>query len=250
MIFEGGGTVLFLIVFIPMFFNFSEILRGLAITSSWISLSWSLVAYHKALRYSHDDHANMSIPGMVFYFLWRLLEIGPRVIALGLFAAMFKFVVLIIMGVHWIFMSSWLFCQKTKFYQNRCEEKAFNIVCGYVLIFCFLNVRDGRTRYRMLVFYFILFVENWIMIGFWLYFTPQKSAWYYLPVLFTMGIASVLQIIVQLVYYGFFHPHGMCKIPCCIPREERYSCYQSLCHDLSDAEQEYYIENGQVPAPV
>lgn len=231
------------------FFFFTEILRGLAITSSWMSLSWSLVAYHKALRYSHEDRANMNVPGMVFYFLWRLLEIGPRVIALGLFAALFKFVVLIVMCIHWMFMSSWLFCQKTRFYQNRCEEKAFNIVCGYVLIFCFLNVRDGRTRYRMLVFYLIMFVENWLMTGFWLYLTSDKSAWYYLPVFFGTITSTVLQIIVQLIYYGFFHPLGMCKIPCCVPREE-YSCYQSLCHDLDETEEQYYMENGPVPAAV
>ena len=191
----------------------------------------------------------MSIPGMVLYFLWRLLEIGPRVIALGLFAALFKLVVLIIMGAHWVFMSSWLFCQKTQFYQNRCEEKAFNIVCGYVLVFCFLNVRDGRTRYRMLVFYFILFVENFVMTGFWLYFTSEKSAWYYIPVFFVTIISPVVQIIVQLIYYGLFHPLGTCQIPCCLAKEE-YSCYQSLCHSLEEKDEQYYIENGQVPVPV
>ena len=191
----------------------------------------------------------MNIPGMFFYFMWRLFEIGPRVIALGLFASYFKSVVLIIMGAHWVLMSAWLFCQKTRFYQNRCEEKVFNIVCGYVLVFCFLNVRDGRTRYRMILFYFVLFMENWTMMAFWLYFTPDKSAWFYLPTFFTMICGAAVQVIMQLIYYGFFHPKGMCTIPCCLPSGE-YSCYQSMCHDLSEEEDQYYIENGAVPAPV
>lgn len=208
-----------------------EGIRAVAILSSWGSLSWSLVAYQKALRFSHEDKENLTIPGMICSFLWRAFEIGPRVIALGLFAALFHHVVFIVVGVHWIAMSSWLFCQKTQFYENRCEEKFFNIVCGYVLVFCFLNVRDGRTRYRMLLYYFVVYAENWTMMGFWFYFTEDKSAWFYIPTFFVLSLGVILQIFFQLLYYGCFHPMGRGEIPCCLGQGE-YTCYQSLCHDL------------------
>ena len=235
--------------FIVLFYIISAVIRGAAIISSWLSLSWSLVAYQNALRYSHEDKENMKIPGMIFYFLWRACEIGPRVIALGLFWSQFKYLAFIVLGAHWVFMSSWLFCQKTRFHQNRCEEKFFNIICGYVLIFCFLNVRDGRTRYRMLVFYFILYLENWSMMGFWFYFTDDKSEWFYLPAFFVVSLSVFAHLFFQLLYYGCFHPLGAGKIPCCPPRGE-YFCYQSLCHDLNESDNEYYIESGPVPASV
>lgn len=200
-----------------------------------------MVAYQKALRFSHEDKENLSVPGMIFSFLWRVCEIGPRVISIGLFAALFHEVVFIVVSVHWVFMSAWLFCQKTRFYQNRCEERFFNIVCGYVLVFCFLNVRDGRTRYRMLVYYLIVYVENWTMMGFWFYFTDEKSAWFYIPTFFVVSLGVILQLIFQLIYYRFFHPLGSGAIPCCPPQGE-YTCYQSLCHEL-DLDELNYVEN-------
>ncbi|XP_053389811.1 XK-related protein 6-like [Mercenaria mercenaria] len=218
-----------------------EGIRAAAILSSWASLSWSMVAYQKALRFSHEDKENMTIPGMIFSFLWRACEIGPRVISLGLFAALFDYFVFIIVGLHWIAMSSWLFCQKTQFYQNRCEERCFNIVCGYVLVFCFLNVRDGATRYRMLVYYFIIYAENFTMMGFWFYFTEDKSQWFYIPTFFVVSLGAILQLFFQLTYYGCFHPLGRGSIPCCLKGQE-YSCYQSLCHEL-DPDEIGYIEN-------
>jgi len=185
---------------------------------------------------SHEDKENISIPGMIFSFLWRAFEIGPRVICLGLFASLFSYVVLIVAGVHWILMSLWLVCQKTQFYQNRCEEKFFNIVCGYVLVFCFLNVRDGRTRYRMVVYYFVVYVENWTMMGFWFYFTNDKSAWFYIPALFTVILGSFLQLFFQSTYYLCFHPLGRGKIQCCPDKTSDYMCYESICHDLEPEE--------------
>ncbi|KAL3869957.1 hypothetical protein ACJMK2_042577 [Sinanodonta woodiana] len=222
------------------------IIRALSIVSSWASLAWCLVSYHKALRYSHEDKENMGLPGMIFYFLWRLCEIGPRVIVLGLFAAQFTYAIFIFVPIHWMIMTGWLFCQKTRFYQNRCEERMFNIVCGYVLVFCFLNVRDGHTRFRALVFYAVIYLENVTMVMFWFYFTSEKSKWFYLPGFFVIIFGVVLQISFQLIYYRWFHPKGSGVIPCCLPKEN-FACYQSLCHSLDD-ELEDRTEDMTMPA--
>ncbi|KAK3585010.1 hypothetical protein CHS0354_024924 [Potamilus streckersoni] len=210
-----------------------EVIRALSIVSSWSSLAWCMVSYHKALRCSHEDKENMGLPGMTFYFLWRLCEIGPRVIVLGLFAAQFSYVIFIFVSIHWIIMSGWLFCQKTRFYQNRCEERLFNIVCGYVLVFCFLNVREGHTRFRALVYYAVIYIENFTMVMFWFYFTSEKSKWFYLPAFFAIIFGVVLQISFQLIYYRWFHPKGSGAIPCCLPKGN-FMCYQSLCHSLEE----------------
>ncbi|WAR23062.1 XKR6-like protein [Mya arenaria] len=222
-----------------------EGIRAASILSSWASLSWCMVSYHKSLRLSHTDKENMRIPGMMLCFLWRATEIGPRVIALGMFASQFSWGVFIVVGVHWLLMSMWLVCQNTKFYQNRCEEKCFNFVCGYVLVFCFLNVRDGRTRYRMMLFYFIFYAENWCMMGFWFYFTEDKSEWFYLPAFFAVTLSVFLHLFFQLTYYQCFHPLGSGKIPCCLHGTEEYSCFQSMCHELEPTERPY-LENQQV----
>ena len=50
-----------------------------------LSLAWSIVAYHKALRMSRDDSKNINHVGLAFRFLWRLFEVSPRIIILAMF---------------------------------------------------------------------------------------------------------------------------------------------------------------------
>lgn len=220
-----------------------------SILSSWASLSWVMVAYQKALRLSHNDKENLGIPGTVFCFLARACEIGPRVVALGMFASLFNWVVFVIVGAHYLLMSTWLVCQKTKFYQNRCEEKCFNFVCGYVLVFCFLNVRDGRTRYRMLLFYIVFYLENWGMVGFWFYFTEDKSSWFYLPTFFGITLSIFPHLFFLLTYYACFHPLGRGKIPCFVVEPSDYGCFEAVCYE-GEPEERYAVENPQIAVPI
>ena len=220
---------------IILFFIFSEGKLTAAILTSWVGLSWSMVAYKKALRLSHNRKERLTCEGIVFTFLWRACEIGPRVVVFGLFASQFGYSVFIVIGVHWIAMSFWLICQNTQFHENRCEERIFNFICGFVLIFCFLDVRGGVTRYKMLVYYIIFHVENLTMSGFWLYFTDTKGQWFYMAVFVVIPLGLILQIFFQLMNYGCFHPLGRRKIPCCLERG-KYSCYEYLCHELETDE--------------
>ena len=111
-------------------------------------MSWSLVSYHRALRcmqhseiqdknrHLHQDppdaetSVEMSLISVGIYFLWRAAEVGPRLVVLSLFASQFTYFVLIIVGAHWLFMTAWLLCQKTTFYdeENRRDEIIFNSI--------------------------------------------------------------------------------------------------------------------------
>lgn len=62
-----------------------------------ISLAWSVVAYHKALRMSRNDVQDIEHIGLAFRFLWRLFEISPRIIALAVFMSAFGVSSLIIL---------------------------------------------------------------------------------------------------------------------------------------------------------
>jgi len=56
-----------------------------SIASSMISLAWSVVAYHKALRMSRTDLKNIGHIGLAFRFTWRLFEVSPRIIIFAMF---------------------------------------------------------------------------------------------------------------------------------------------------------------------
>ncbi|XP_005104886.1 XK-related protein 6 [Aplysia californica] len=204
-------------------------MRAAALLSSWASLAVSLVSYHKSLRNSHEEKAKMSIASLPFYFVWRASEIGGRVLCIAMFGSAFRFWVFGPLVFHWVFISGWLMMQKTTFYKNSCLERAFNIICGYVMIFCFLNLREGRTRFRFLLFYVIVYIENFFMLTFWFRFSPDLGAWFHLGGFIVVLILFVLHITAQLLYYAFFHPTK--NIQLCVPCDP-YIIYSSICYDV------------------
>ncbi|XP_076082157.1 XK-related protein 6-like isoform X2 [Mytilus galloprovincialis] len=185
-----------------------QIVRVAAMFGSWVGVSWTLVSYHKALRASHNiKEQGLSFCGVIFYYIWRACEVAPRTIVLALFAAQFRIQMLIAIGIHWITMTIWLGCQKQEMMNKNSRDKwIFNIVFGYVLIFCFQNVQEGQTRYRAMFYYFVTFSENIIMLILWAYFTQHKSEWFYLAAIGTVTSLMVIQIIIQLLYYRLIHP--------------------------------------------
>ncbi|KAH9492510.1 XK- protein 6 [Bulinus truncatus] len=206
-------------------------IRVIALLSSWGSLAISLMSYQKSLRNSHEEKAKMSLISLPFYFIWRASEIGGRVLCIAMFASAFDLWVFGPLLFHWVFMSGWLIFQRTAFYKNKCLEKVFNIICGYVMVFCFLNLREGQTRFRVILFYFILYVENFFMLALWFRFTQDLGAWFHLGGFITVMLLFILHIVFQLVYYRFFHPTKNIKL--CLPCD-RYVIYSSICHDVSE----------------
>ena len=172
----------------------------------------------------------MSIASIPFYFVWRASEIGGRVLCIAMFGSAFQFWAFFPLAFHWVFISGWLMLQKTSFYKNTCLERVFNVICGYVMIFCFLNLREGQTRYRFILFYFIFYVENFIMLIFWFRFTPDGKAWFHLGGFIVVFILFSLHMASQLIYYAYFHPTN--NIEKCAPCDPLL-IYTSICHDIN-----------------
>lgn len=57
-------------------------------------------------------------------------------------------------------MTFWIITQKTTFCTNKLEETFYNVVMGFVYCFCYINLRDGNTRYRLLMFYTLMVAQN------------------------------------------------------------------------------------------
>lgn len=202
--------------------------RTVALLSSWVSLAVSLVSYQRSLRNSREDKEKMTLRSIPFFFVWRASETGGRILCLAMFALASGFWVFAILLLHWLVISLWLMNQRTTFYKNRCLEKVFNIICGYVMIFCFLNLREGHTRYRFLFYYFIFYGENFVMLIFWMHSYPQLGGWFHIWGFITVMVLFVLHIFVQLLYYTFFHPTK--NIQYCLPCD-KYTFYNLVCYD-------------------
>lgn len=190
----------------------SDLFTALAAGSSLVSLGWAIVAYTKALRdFLGKGDGGMSWIGFFLQIVWRMSMIASRVVALVLFASFYTIWLFVAMAAHWIIMTSWLFCQKTRFCMDEygrkhcCREYLFNTVIGFVYIFCFFNIKAGMTRIRVIPYYVIMLGENTLFIVMWY---PYRTLYGEIE---TASLSIVwggfaLGCICMVSYYRFYHP--------------------------------------------
>ncbi|XP_074641924.1 XK-related protein 6-like [Tubulanus polymorphus] len=182
------------------------IFQAVSCSISLLSLAWSLTSYHKALRFTRDDKENLSYCGMLFHFLWQSFIIGPRVVAIAMFASHYGFYIFIFIGCHWVFMSMWLILQKTNFCNHKYEEYFFDIICGVIYIFCFFNVKEGQTRHKYSIYYSLIYLENVCLIVPWYLFMENRNAWYHTGALIFVLFGHFVGIVFMLIFYKWYHP--------------------------------------------
>uniref|UniRef100_A0A8C2FLH8 XK-related protein n=1 Tax=Cyprinus carpio TaxID=7962 RepID=A0A8C2FLH8_CYPCA len=186
-----------------------EYLTGVSSVASLLSLAWVLASYHKLLRDSRDDKKSMSYRGALIHIFWRLFTISSRVLSFALFASIFHIYFGIFVVVHWCAMAFWIVYGGTDFCMSKWEEVLFNMVVGIVYIFCWFNVKEGRTRFRMVIYYFVVLAENTVLTCLWYaYRDPVTTDSYAVPVLCGVYLTFASGVVFMGIYYGFLHPMG------------------------------------------
>ncbi|XP_076027014.1 XK-related protein 6b [Genypterus blacodes] len=189
--------------------NKAEWLQCVSATSSLLSLAWVLASYHKLLRDSRDDKKSMSYRGALVHLLWRLFTISSRVLSFALFASVFHIYFGIFVVLHWCAMAFWVIHGGTDFCMSKWEEVLFNMVVGVVYVFCWFNVREGRTRLRMVTYYTVVLLENAILSCLWYaYRDPATTDAYASLALCGVFLCFVSGVACMVLYYGVLHPMG------------------------------------------
>ncbi|XP_041929029.1 XK-related protein 6 [Alosa sapidissima] len=189
--------------------NRAETLQCVSSVASLMSLAWVLASYHKLLRDSRDDKKSMSYRGALVHIFWRLFTISSRVLSFALFASIFHIYFGIFVVVHWCAMAFWVVHGGTDFCMSKWEEVLFNMVVGIVYIFCWFNVKEGRTRYRMVSYYFLVLAENTVLTCLWYaYRDPATTDSYAVPVLCGVYMSFASGVFFMGLYYGALHPMG------------------------------------------
>lgn len=171
----------------------------MSISSSLISISWSLVSYSKSLRISLPSKVPMTYSSIAVMFLWEFFSILARMLALALFTSAFVRYVGFVCLAHWAIMTLWIVTMKTNFCNTRFEELGFNAVLGVIFIFCYFNPVDNATRYRYCIFYLFMFFENTILMTLWFGHATYEplikySALYTHYICFSLGISLMVSI--------------------------------------------------------
>ena len=188
-----------------------DMLTAVAAACSLVSMIWAILAYSKSLRDFRKQGYILSAAGLFFQVLWRISVVSSRVVAMVLFASYFKQWLFVAVGAHWIIMTMWLTCQRTRFCtdedgnEHPYREKLFSAVIGFIYIFCFFNTREGMTRKRVVLFYSIILVENSLFVSMWY---PHRT-FRGIMAITALGLVwggLVFGIVCMLLYYRFYHP--------------------------------------------
>lgn len=172
-----------------------------------MGISWALLDYHRALRTCLPSKPLLGLVSSVIYFLWNLLLLWPRVLAVALFSALFPhYVALHYLGL-WLVLLFWVWLQGTDFMPDAHSEWLYRATVATILYFCWFNVAEGRTRGRATIHLVFLLSDSVLMVVTWV----THSAW--LPsgiplqmLLIVGGIAFLLGLVLRLVYYRWLHP--------------------------------------------
>lgn len=186
-----------------------EVLLSVGISLS--SIAWSMVSYSHAFRLYYKGKG-YGLCGYTCQILYRLFMISSRIAALVLFATEFSWIVIIIAFIHWLLMIAWLsyegsaFCSSPNKIMESFWEKLFLMSVGFVYVFCFINIKEGTTRTRVMAYYVLFFVENSLLIAVW-YATRTKFEILEIGAICIIWGGFLLGIIFMLLHYKFFHPN-------------------------------------------
>ncbi|XP_030095603.2 XK-related protein 4 [Serinus canaria] len=240
-----------------------QALQGLTAAASLVSLAWALASYQKALRDSRDDKKPISYMAVIIQFCWHFFTIAARVITFALFASVFQLYFGIFIVLHWCIMTFWIVHCETEFCITKWEEIVFDMVVGIIYIFSWFNVKEGRTRCRLFIYYFVILLENTALSVLWyLYKAPPISDAFAIPALCVVFSSFLTGIVFMLMYYAFFHPNGprfgqspscACEDPAAaftLPPEVATSTLRSISNNrsvTSERDQKFAERDGCVP---
>ncbi|XP_038622451.1 XK-related protein 4 [Tachyglossus aculeatus] len=240
-----------------------QALQGLTAAASLVSLAWALASYQKALRDSRDDKKPISYMAVIIQFCWHFFTIAARVITFALFASVFQLYFGIFIVLHWCIMTFWIVHCETEFCITKWEEIVFDMVVGIIYIFSWFNVKEGRTRCRLFIYYFVILLENSALSALWyLYKAPQIADAFAIPALCVVFSSFLTGIVFMLMYYAFFHPNGprfgqspscACEDPATaftLPPEVATSTLRSISNNrsvASDRDQKFVERDGCTP---
>ncbi|CAL1284390.1 unnamed protein product [Larinioides sclopetarius] len=190
--------------------------QAVNLVSALVELSLAQSAYHRARRRATPLKQNMTKIGTAVQFFSHCCVIASRVMALAAFASTYGHWIFVFAGIHWGLMTAWLMCLKTSFCVSSTgqprpfEEFIFNIVVGVIYVFCFVNVKDEPTRWKYATYYFIIWVENLVLILLW-YLRSDSDIWFRIPLLSAVILGLALGLIFLVIYYKYLHPNKVAK---------------------------------------
>jgi len=151
---------------------------------------------------------SMASVALVF---WRSFIVGSRMLAFIIFASLFHYWLLVIIGCHYCLMFALVYNQMRLSKEKLSKRVVYTMVTPFIYIFDYcVNCLDGPTRYWYVMVYIPVYSENILMcaIGLWYASTLPNPAWYIVPGCVSAIVMFPLGVLAQLAYYRYWHPNA------------------------------------------
>ncbi|XP_075459889.1 XK-related protein 8 [Ascaphus truei] len=179
-----------------------------SISSSFLSISWSIVDYHRSLRLFLKDKQKLNICSSAVYFLWNFFLILPRILCITLFASVFHCWIALHFLMLWVPFFLWVWLQKTDFMQRKQLEHIYRATVAVVLYFSWFNIADGRTIHRCLIYHIFITTDSLVLLISWKYLRfPSIVDYYEMPLFLVVLTAFFLGLLLRWFYYTLLHPN-------------------------------------------
>lgn len=185
----------------------AENYQWFGVCTSVLSISWALLDYHQALRTCLPSKPGLGWPASAIYFLWNLLLLCPRLLAVALFSALFpQYVALHFLGL-WLVLLLWVWLQRTDFMPDPGSEWLYRVTVATILYFSWFNVSEGHTRGRATIHLVFLLSDSVLLVATWVTYSPWLPGEISLRVCLAVGgICFLAGLAVRLSYYRWLHP--------------------------------------------
>lgn len=165
--------------------------RDLNVVSAMLSLfsvCWALASFSKNVRLQNVHRLVLTWLGVIFQFLWRLGTVVSRVTALTVYASLYGYWIFLVLVLHWFSMFLWLISPKNVFHGeriSRVRKATLAALIAGVYVFAYVNLQQVKHRQKMVTFYVVMFLENWLLVCLWLVGVwPQRPEnWWAVPAL-------------------------------------------------------------------
>ncbi|GAB0099259.1 XK-related protein [Sergentomyia squamirostris] len=189
----------------------SHAFRELNIVSAALSLfsvCWALASFSKNVRLQNVHRLILTWLGVIFQLLWRLGTITSRMLSLIIYGSFYYYWTFLVIILHWISMFLWIISPKNVFHGeriSRVRKCLLAALIAFVYVFAYINLQEVNHRQKMVIFYTVMFLENLLLVGLWIFgiWAERPDGWYWIVVIMLLTFAS--GIFFMFLYYRFFH---------------------------------------------
>ncbi|RVE66644.1 hypothetical protein OJAV_G00109470 [Oryzias javanicus] len=189
-----------------------DLITVLKVLCSVGAVAFCVTTYHRSLRSFVRDTIQLSIISSIVYFLWNLLLLTSRLMALALFASVLPCFIFAHCFCSWMVFVLFAWRAETHFMDDTCGERLFRATVGLIWYFDWFNVIKGKTKKSATLYHSFILLDICTLCGLWYWTMNTQPPQFLIPRLYAEATAGavvglyILGLLVKIIYYKFFHP--------------------------------------------